>query len=61
MDNLKTVVKDNHLLIDIDMSKTLRKSKSGKSDIVATTGGGARIDGAEENFRLNLSAYRGSE
>lgn len=53
-ENLKAEVKGNTLTLTIDLTKTLRKSKSGKNDLVATTGGNVAIGG----IKLGLNAYK---
>lgn len=58
MDNIKTEVKDNKLIITIDVSKKVisnaPESKSGKTCLVATTGGAHEIKGLPLKLALNL-------
>ena len=43
MENVKTKVEKNILTITVDMSKDFGPSKSGKTNIVASTGGFAKV------------------
>ncbi len=55
--NVSTTVKDNKLTIEIDLSRKLGPSSTGKTQIVASTGGGAPVEGAPDGFKLNLAAW----
>jgi phosphoribosylcarboxyaminoimidazole (NCAIR) mutase len=56
MQNVKTEVKGNTLTITVDLSKRCNASKSGKSVIVATTGGNARLPG-HEALRIGVNVF----
>lgn len=43
MENLKTEVKGNMLIMTVDLSKDLGPSKSGKSTLIATTAGNVQV------------------
>lgn len=47
----------NTLLIAIDLSHTLGLSSTGKSEIVASTGGNVGVPGREE-IKVGLNVYR---
>jgi len=53
MRNVKTTVKDKKLIIEIDLTKRFGASKSGKSEIIATTAGNIDVDGV----KLGLNCY----
>lgn len=54
MKNVITEVKGNTLTIKVDLSKTFGASKSGKTTIVASTEGNAKVDGADVIMGLNV-------
>jgi len=53
--NIKTEIRGSTLHLEIDISKRLGPSKSGKTIIVATTSGNKVIPGTE--VTLGLNAY----
>jgi hypothetical protein len=55
MENIEQSITGDILTLKIDLSKRGNKSSTGKSIIVASSGGGKRIKGTE--VFLNLSAY----
>jgi ABC-type uncharacterized transport system YnjBCD ATPase subunit len=55
MKNLELEVKDSILTITVDLSKELGPSASGKSTLIASTGGAVTVEGGA---RVNLSVYR---
>ena len=57
MENVQMHMEGNTLLIAVDLSQTLGLSSSGKSEIVATTGGNVGIPGREE-VKVGLNVYR---
>lgn len=57
MKNVSTVIEGKKLIITIDMTEKHGKSKSGKTEIVATTGGNIVIDGPVKGLKLGLNAY----
>lgn len=56
-DNVATSLKGTKLIIEVDLSKTLGPSKSGKTILVGTTRGQKRVEGVDNTF-VNLSVYR---
>ena len=57
-ENINAVVQDGILTITIDTSRELRTSKSGKSTIVATTGGNQKIDTPNGRISVGINAYK---
>lgn len=58
MRNIKTEVKGNNLVITIDITKDVGQSKSGKSQMVGSTGGFKAVDiggGKSVNLSLNCT------
>lgn len=55
MKNVKTTEKGNVLTIQVDLSKDLGPSKSGKTHIVATTAGAVRL---ASGAAFNLNVYK---
>lgn len=55
---MKMTVKGNELTIVIDLSKDLGPSKSGKTNLIATTQGETQVQGAEGKVYANLNVYR---
>ena len=56
MQNVEMKVVGDKLTITIDLSKRLGRSSSGKSTIVATTGGNKPIPG-HDDVKIGLNAY----
>ena len=54
MKNVEMAVEDTILTIKVDLSKEFGPSSSGKSTIVASTGGNIAIPGREEKIGLNI-------
>lgn len=54
MQNVKMGLQGSILTIQIDLSRDLGPSKSGKTNIVATTGGNVPITGREEKIGINV-------
>ena len=52
--NIQTDVKGNILTIIIDLSKSLGRSKSGKSEIIASSYGAIAVNGV----KVNLNVYK---
>jgi hypothetical protein len=56
MQNIKTTVKGDKLTLEIDLKTTLGPSKSGKTILVASSGGNIPIPGTD--LVLGLNAYK---
>lgn len=55
MKNVKQTVKGSKLIIEVDLSKSFGETKSGKSDLIATTSGNSKVDGKPDiTFGLNV-------
>ena len=56
---MKLEVKDNKLIIEIELEKSPRPSKSGKTKVVASTGGfkvsDAKVDGQMVSVSVNAT------
>lgn len=59
MKNMKCEIQGKNLVITVDLTQKLGKSKSGKTDLVATSEGNISVAGAPEGFKLGLNAYVG--
>lgn len=57
MENVHMQLEGNTLVIAIDLTQTLGLSSTGKSEIVATTGGNVGVPGREE-VKVGLNVYR---
>ena len=55
--NVELQVKDGKLVITVDLSKTFGNSSSGKSVIIASTGGNVSVPG-QESVKVGLNIYR---
>jgi hypothetical protein len=55
-ENIEARIENSTLIIRIDLKKRLRKSSSGKSTIIATTGGNIAIPGTDGAV-LGLNLY----
>ena len=58
MQNVEMTVKGNILTITADLSKDFGPSKSGKTIIIATTGGNVSVPG-HEAVKVGLNIYKG--
>ena len=58
MKNIKLESKANLLIVTIDMSKSFGPSKSGKTEIIASTGGNRHVPGTDAKLGLNLYKAR---
>jgi hypothetical protein len=56
-DNVVATKEGNSVVIRIDLSKSLGRSKSGKSDMVASTGGNVLIPGTS-GIKIGVNAYK---
>ncbi len=57
MQNVEFQVEGNSLLIIVDLSQELGESASGKSVIIASTGGNVSVPGSED-IKVGLNVYR---
>ena len=57
MKNVTMTVKGNILNIEVDLGKEVGMSMSGKSMLIATTGGGVSIESGSDT-KVNLSVYK---
>jgi hypothetical protein len=57
MQNVEFEVQENRLVITVDLSQEQGVSSSGKSVIIATTGGTVAVPGWEE-VKVGLNVYR---
>ncbi len=57
MFNVETKVEGDKLTISVDLSKTLGRSKSGKSVIIATTAGSITADTKRGPVKIGLNVY----
>ena len=55
--NVELQVKDSKLMITVDLSKSFGVSGSGKSTIIASTGGNVSVPG-QESVKVGLNVYR---
>ncbi len=56
MRNIKSAIKGTILTLTIDLSAETKPSKSGSSNVVATTAGNVAVEGTE-GLKLGLNAY----
>jgi hypothetical protein len=57
MENVQLTLEGEVLVIKVDLSKTQGPSKSGKSIIIATTAGNAKVPG-HDGVLVGLNVYR---
>ncbi len=57
MENVKWEVKDNKLIIEVDLTKESGLSKSGKTITIASTRGNQKIEGTDAVIGLNVYKY----
>ena len=57
MENVKWEVKDNKLIIEIDLTKEFGLSKSGKTVSIASTKGNQKIESTDAVIGLNVYKY----
>ncbi len=56
MKNVQVEVRDQQLLITVDLTQSQGPSTSGKTEIIATTAGNIAVPGREE-IKLGLNVY----
>ena len=57
MENVKWEVRDNKLIIEIDLTQEFGLSKSGKTVTIASTRGNQKIEGTDAVIGLNVYKY----
>ncbi|MBW2164694.1 MAG: hypothetical protein JRG74_00920 [Deltaproteobacteria bacterium] len=57
MQNVKWEIKDDKLIIEIDLTKEFGPSKSGKTIAVASSRGNQKIEGTDVIIGLNVYKY----
>ncbi len=57
--NVKGVREGDKLFLEIDLTQSLGASKSGKSELVASTGGNRTVAGTD--VKLGINAYRDAQ
>ena len=57
VENVKWEVKDDKLIIEIDLTKEFGLSKSGKTITIASTRGNQKIEGTDAVIGLNVYKY----
>jgi len=55
--NMKMEVKGNTLTITVDLSKDIGPSKSGKTTLIASSGGNISVPG-KEDIKIGLNIYK---
>jgi len=58
MKNVKLEVKENLLILKVDLSKEFGPSSSGKTIIVASTEGNVRLSDKHENVFVGLNVFK---
>ncbi len=56
--NIEYEIKGNTLIVKVDLSKSNGASKSGKSDIIATTSGNKALEGEFSDVKVGINIYR---
>ena len=57
MKNVTFAVKGNELTIRVDLSKSFGPSSSGKTNIIATTSGAAKVTGPKGDVSIGLNVF----
>ena len=57
MQNVEWEIKDDKLIIEIDLTKDFGPSKSGKTITIASTRGNQKIEGTDAVIGLNVYKY----
>lgn len=55
--NVEMQVKDGKLIITVDLAQSFGTSASGKSTLIASTGGNVSVPG-QESVKVGLNVYR---
>lgn len=61
MTNMKMTTKGTTLTIEVDLSKRFEKSKSGKTTIIASSGGNVPVPGTDSGAICGLNIYTKGE
>jgi hypothetical protein len=56
--NLKITPNGTKLIIEVDLTKVVGPSKSGKNTIIATTGGNMSIDTPKGEVTIGVNVYK---
>ena len=57
MKNVEISVSGNIMTVKVDLTKTFGRSKSGKTEIIATTEGNVSVDGSGK-IKMGLNIYK---
>lgn len=55
--NVQGEIRDGKLILEIDLNTTIGPSKSGKTTLVGTTNGTAKLD--DDGLAFNINVFRG--
>jgi len=58
MTNMQTEVKGDKLVITVDLGQSHGSSKSGKTEIVASSHGAVQVPHKDQIFSVNLNVYK---
>ena len=61
MQNVKYEIKNNKLIIEVNLTQEFGPSKSGKTITIASTRGNTKIEGTDAVLGLNVYRYPESE
>ena len=61
MQNVKYEIRDDKLIIEVDLTQEFGPSKSGKTITIASTRGNQKIEGTDAIIGLNIYKYPASE
>lgn len=56
--NIEFTVEGSTLTLKIDLSKSFGQSKSGKSQIIATTSGNKSLTGEYDDIKIGINCYK---
>jgi len=58
MQNVQIETKGNQIVITVDASKTVGPSRSGKTTIIATTGGNQKVQTPDGEIVIGVNVYK---
>ena len=58
MENVKMNVKNDKLVIEVDLTQDFGKSKSGKTDVVASSKGNQSLPAPYGHIKFGLNVYK---